>query len=169
MSIEPNETALLIAFARAASKAQEIEAVFRDSVIAALVLGDLAAKVRMDIAAGTRVRSLEDIARKIDRLPLGVLKEKFFKAFGHALSDPGVKEMFDAVNDERIFLMHNFFQAFPVDKLNGNKEAAIRLEKIDEILGRGLQIFRRAHEPAFLFGKIPPTTLREMLKLVVDA
>jgi len=40
MSIEPNETELLIAFARAASKAQEIEALFRDSLIAVEVAMD---------------------------------------------------------------------------------------------------------------------------------
>jgi hypothetical protein len=125
MSIEPNETELLIAFARAASKAQEIEALFRDSLIAVEVAMDIAVK-------DTGSRSFEDIAGKIDRLPLGVFKEKFFKVFGKGLSDSGLKETFDAVNDERIFLMHNFFQAFPMDKLNGNKEAAIRLERIDE-------------------------------------
>jgi hypothetical protein len=161
MSIEPNETELLIAFARAASKAQEIEALFRDSLIAVEVAKDIAEEDSGD-------RSFEDIAGKIDRLPLGVLKEKFFKVFGKDLSDSGAKETFDAVNDERIFLMHNFFQAFPMDRLNGNKDAAIRLERIDEILGTGLQIFRRAHDRALALGKIPPAKLREILKFLVD-
>jgi hypothetical protein len=161
MSIESNETALLIAFARAASKAQEIEALFRDSMITA--------EIAMDIAVeDTRGRLFEDIARKIDRLPLGALKEKFFKVFEKHLFDSAEKEKFDAVNDERIFLMHNFFQAFPLDKLNGNKEAAIRLERIDEILGAGLKIFRRAQNAAFAIGKIPPTKLRKILRSLVD-
>lgn len=160
MSFEPNETALLIAFARAASKAQEIEALFRDSIIAAEIATDIAAE-------DTRGRSFEEIARKIDRLPLGALKEKFLKVFGKDLSG-SVKESFDAVNDERIFLMHNFFQTFPMDELNGNKEAAIRLERIDEILGTGLQMFRSAHHHALALGKIPPTKLRTILKSLVD-
>jgi hypothetical protein len=125
VNIEPNETALLSTFARAASKAQEIEALFRDSLIAAEIAMDMALE-------DTRVRSFEDIARKIDRLPLGALKEKFFKVFAEELSNSGVKDVFDAVNDERIFLMHNFFQTFPVEKLDGNKEAAIRLGRIDK-------------------------------------
>jgi hypothetical protein len=161
MSDGPDESALLIAFARAASKAQEIEALFRDSMIAV--------EVAMDIGVeDTRGRSFEDIAKKIDRLPLGALKEKFFKAFEKDLFDSGVKEVFDAVNDERIFLMHNFFQTFPVEKLNGNKEAAIRLKRINEILGTGLQMFRRAHDHALALGKIPPTKLRKILKSLVD-
>jgi hypothetical protein len=161
MRIKPNETELLIAFARAASKAQEIEALFRDSLIALEVATDIAKE-------GSGGRSFEDIAGEIDRLPLGVLKEKFFKLIAKDLSDPGVKETFDAVNDERIFLMHNFFQAFPLEKLNSNKDAVIRLERIDGILGTGLGIFRRAHDRALALGKIHPAKLREILKFLVD-
>jgi hypothetical protein len=62
MRLEPDESELLIAFARAASKAQEIEALLRDSLIAAEVERD------------TRGRSFEDIAKKIDKLPLGCLR-----------------------------------------------------------------------------------------------
>jgi hypothetical protein len=97
-----------------------------------------------------------------------VLKDKFFKAFEKDLSDSDVKEMFDAINDERILLMHNLFHAFPVEKLNGNEDAAISLKRIDEILGTGLQIFRRAHERALDLGKIPRTKLREILRFLVD-
>jgi hypothetical protein len=154
VSIEPTETALLTAFARAASKAQEIEALFRDSLIV------------VEVHKNIRSRSFEDITREIDRLPLGELKKRFFKFFGRAHS--GTKEMFDAVNADRIFLMHNFFQVFPIEKLNGNKDAAIRLERTDEILGTGLQIFRRTHETGLAAGKIPPTRLREIMKFVVE-
>jgi hypothetical protein len=54
----------LVAFARAASKAQEIEALLKDTVIA------------VEVANDTRDRSFEEIAKKIDKLPLGPLKKK---------------------------------------------------------------------------------------------
>jgi hypothetical protein len=141
MNNAAEESEFLVKFARAASKAQEIEALFRDSLIVV--------EVHKNIAR----RSFEDIAREIDRLPLGELKKRSFKFF--ARSNSRVKEMFDAVNAERIFLMHNFFQVFPIEKLNGNKDAAIRLAKIDETVGTGLQIVRRAHETGLAAAKIP--------------
>jgi len=59
MSVRPDESELLIAFARAASKAQEVEALLRDTVIGVEVVND------------TRNRSFEAIAKEIDKLPFG--------------------------------------------------------------------------------------------------
>jgi hypothetical protein len=61
------DSALLIAFARAASKAQEIEYLLQESVIGAEVVAD------------TRHRSFEKIAKEIDKLPLGPLKKNTSK------------------------------------------------------------------------------------------
>ena len=55
--------AILIAFARAASQAQEIEAILQEMLIAAEVAND------------TKTRSFEGIAAKIEKLPLGPLKK----------------------------------------------------------------------------------------------
>jgi hypothetical protein len=76
--------------------------------------------------------------------------------------------MFRTINDERIFLMHKFFQSFPVEKLNGNEKAAIRLKKIDDTLGAGRDLLRNAFVGALALGKIPPTKLREVLKFLVE-
>jgi len=76
--------------------------------------------------------------------------------------------MFRSINDERIFLMHKFFQSFPVEKLNGNEKAAIRLKKIDDTLGAGRDLLRNAFVGALALGKIPPTKLREVLKFLVE-
>ena len=67
MSIESNEEAMPTAFARAASKAQEIEALLQETLIAA------------EVATDTENRSFEDIASEIERLPLGELKRRFLK------------------------------------------------------------------------------------------
>ena len=63
MSDGPQQSALLIALARAASKAQEIEALLQEMVIAA------------EVATDTKNRSFEEIAAKIEKLPLGPLKK----------------------------------------------------------------------------------------------
>jgi hypothetical protein len=67
---EPNESALLIAFAHAASKAQEIEGLLQDTVVGAEVVQD------------TRNRPFSEIAKEIDKLPLGPLKRKYLKTIG---------------------------------------------------------------------------------------
>jgi hypothetical protein len=114
-------------------------------------------------------RSFEDIAKEIDKLPLGQLQKKYFEKVGKDIHDPGFKEMFETINRERIFLMHKFFQEFPVTKLNGNEGAKTRLLQIDKILGDGREIFRRAFDGALaLSRKIQPEKFREFLAFVVD-
>ena len=108
MSVEPNESALLIAFARAASKAQEIEALLQEMVIAA------------EVATDTKNRSFEEIAAKMEKLPLGPLKKKFLEVA--QMADPLFAKMWEEINEERVFLMHKFFNAFPITP-NGDKLA----------------------------------------------
>ena len=157
MRTEPNESELLIEFARAASKAQEIERILRDSLIAFHVDKD------------TKKRSFEEIAKKIDRMPLGSLQEEYFKTVGKDMHDQGFKKMFYTLNDERIFLMHKFFLEFPVTILDGNEEAKIRLIQIDETLGNGLAILRRAFENAIAVSlKIHPAKFRDFLRSEVE-
>src|SRR6266540_7329783 len=117
-STHGSDDALLIAFARAASQAQEIEALLQEMLIAA------------EIANDTTNRSFEDIAAKIEKLPLGVLKAMFL-AVVH-VADPQFTKMWKEINEERIFLMHKFFKAFPMTS-NAERlaEATQRLAKID--------------------------------------
>jgi hypothetical protein len=76
----------------------------------------------------------------------------------------------DARTDRRhrTFLMHKFFQVFPVTKLNGNEEALTRLKQIDKILADGRQIFSHAFEGALGSLKIPRRKFREFLAFVID-
>jgi len=151
------ERTLLIAFARAASKAQEIEKLLQDTVLGAEVAND------------TRNRSVDEIATKIDKLPLGRLQKKYFKTVGKDIHDQDFRKMFEKVNQQRIFLMHNFFKVFPVTKLNGNEEARIKLKEIDEILSIGCEVFSHAFVGAIALSmKIPPTKFREFLAFVVE-
>lgn len=62
-----------------------------------------------DVDKDTQNRSFEEIARRIDKMPLGSLQKEYFKTIGKDMHDQGFKEMFYTVNDERIFLMHKFF------------------------------------------------------------
>jgi hypothetical protein len=117
MSEGPSEAELLIEFARAAAKAQEIERILSDTLVAYAVDKD------------TKDRSFEKIAEEIDGLSLGQLQKRYLTTLGKNAHDQGFQEMFRTINDERIFLMHKFFQSFPVEKLNGNEKAAIRLRK----------------------------------------
>lgn len=157
MSIEPNETAMLIAFARAASRAQEIEAILKDTVIGA------------EVSQDTRNRAFEAIANEIDKLPLGPLQKKYFEMVGKDIHDPGFKKMFKEINEHRKFLMHKFFQEFPITKLNGNEEAKIRLQQIDKILGDGREILKRAFDGAIALSlQIQPEKFREFLAFVVE-
>src|SRR6266576_3848611 len=126
MRIGPNEAALLDAFARAASKAQGIEAILQDSVAGIEVVQD------------TRNRPFPDIEKKIDKLPLGPLLNRFIKTVAKDMNYSDVFErLWYDINQERIFLMHKFFRQFPIAKLEGNEEAARRLERIDELLDGG--------------------------------
>src|SRR5262245_30093154 len=120
MSVEPNESALLIAFARAASKAQEIEALLQEIVIAG------------ELATDTKNRSSEEIAARIERLP-------FLKMV--QMADPLFAQMWKEINEERVFLMHKFFNAFPITS-NAEKlaEATQRLVKIDALLENGRRL-----------------------------
>jgi len=79
MSVGPEESELLTAFARAPSKAREIEALLQEMFIAA------------EVATDTKNRSFEKIAAKIEKLPLGPLKKKFLEVVH--MADPLFTEM----------------------------------------------------------------------------
>ena len=151
MNPKPDD-ALLIAFARAASKAQEIEALLQEMLIAAEVAND------------TQNRSFENIAAKIEKLPLGVLREKFLAVV--RVADPQFTKMWKEINEERIFLMHKFFNAFPnADKL---AEAARRVAKIDALLDIGRRLLKDVRDRTYDQLNIPQAKLREFLKFVID-
>src|SRR2546426_3220284 len=103
---DPDQPQLLIAFSRAAAKAQEIESLLQETLIIVGVAGD------------TKGRSLEAIASEIERLTLGQLKQRYLDGvIGKRIDDPEFAKMWKEVNQERIFLMHKFFQIFPLASL----------------------------------------------------
>lgn len=148
MSVEPNESALLIAFARAASKAQEIEALFQEVVIAA------------EVATDTKNRSFEEIAAKIEKLP-------FLKMV--RMADPLFAKMWEEINEERVFLMHKFFNAFLITP-NSDKlaEAAQRLVKIDALLDIGRRLLTQVRDRRYVQFNIPAAKSRKFLKFVTE-
>ena len=156
MSAAPDESELLIAFARVASKAQEIEALLRDTIIGPEVVND------------TRNRPFAAIAKEIDKLPLGELKRRYLETVGNQIKDPLFLKMWKETNENRIFLMHNFFHVFPVTALTGNEEAAKRLAKIDRLLDISRRMLRGVLEKTLDQFGIPRAKFREFLALVVD-
>ena len=148
MSVEPNESALLIAFARAASKAQEIEALFQEVVIAA------------EVATDTKNRSFEEIAAKIEKLP-------FLKMV--RMADPLFAKMWEEINEERVFLMHKFFNAFLITP-NADKlaEAAQRLVKIDALLDIRRRLLTQVRDRRYVQFNIPAAKSRKFPKFVTE-
>ena len=155
MSVGPDESELLIAFARAASKAQEVEALLQEMVIAAKVATD------------TKNRSFEEIAAKIEKLPLGPLKKEFLKVA--QMADPLFAKMWEQLNEERVFLMHKFFNAFPITS-NADKlaEAGGRLAKIDKLLDIGRRLLTDVRDKTYIHFNIPAAKFREFLKFVTE-
>jgi hypothetical protein len=124
------ENRLLIAFGRAAVKAQEIEALLQETVII------------LEVASDTQDRSLEAISQRIEKLPLGPLKDKYLETIGSGI-DPTFSNMWNEINQERIFLMHKFFQVFPLSESTANlKKAAERLGFIDNLLDIGSRLLK---------------------------
>ena len=150
-AVEPNESALLIAFARTASKALEIEALLQEIDVAAEVVTD------------TKNRSFEEIAAEIEKLPLGPLKEKFLKVA--QITDPLFPKMWKEINEERIFLMHKFFKVFPLPlNADGLRQASQRIAEIDKLLDIGQRLLREVRDRAFAQFNITP----EFLKFVTE-
>jgi len=144
-------------FANAASKAQEIEAFWQEMLIAAEVAND------------AKDRSTEDIAAEIEKLPLGVLKARYLAMLKTHLDDPVFTEMWEEINGERIFLMHKFFNVFPLtsdaDRLT---EAAKRLAEINGRLDIAQRSLRDLRDRGYAHFGIPPAEFREFLKFVID-
>jgi hypothetical protein len=153
----PDQSAVLVAFARAAAKAQEIEAIFKDLLLAA------------EVAQDTRNRSLEEMSAMIEKQTLGSLKQKFLEIAQQTVRDPKHSQMWKDINEERIFLMHTFFNAFGVvSRGEGIVEASQRLEKIDRLLDIGYRMLRELRERTFASFNIPQDKLREFLAFVVE-
>ena len=159
MRIEPNESTLLIAFARAASKAQEIEAFLQETLISVEVAKD---------ARHGSFRSFLETAKKIEKLPLGELKRRYLETVGKDIADPRFKKMWDEINEERIFLIHRFFNIFPIDELGRSGEAAKRLEQIDALLDIGRRLLKEVFDRAAVSFGIPREKWRDFLAFVVD-
>ena|SRR5260370_735180 len=145
----PDEFALLVAFARAASKAHEIETLFQDLLIAA------------EVAQDKNNRPLEQIESQIESETLGRLK---------ALDDPLHARMWKEINDERIFLMHKFFTVFPLPMSNADTtaEATQRLAKIDKLFDIGCRMLSTVRDLTFKSVNIPPERMREFLAFVIE-
>ena len=135
MSVGPNESDLLIAFARAAAQAQEIEALFQEMLIAA------------EVATDTKNRSFEKIAAEIEKQPLGPLKQKFIEVA--QMADPLFAEMWKRLNAERIFLIHKFFTASPIANTDSFPEAAQRPKEIDELLSIGCRLLTEVRDGTY--------------------
>jgi hypothetical protein len=151
MSVGPNESALLIAFARAAAKAQDVEALLQEMLLAA------------EVATDTENRSFEEIEAEIERLPLGPLKGKFLKVA--QVTDPLFPKMWKEINEERIFLMHKFFKVFPLPlNADGLRKASQRIAEIDKLLDIGQRLLREVRDRTSAQFNITP----EFLKLVTE-
>src|SRR5438128_1466496 len=146
-----DESALLMAFARAASKAQKIEALFHDMLIAA------------EVAQDKKNRPLEQIEKQIESETLGRLKWRFLEIVQKTVGDPLHAQMWKEINDERIFLMHKFFTAFPLPVSDAHiiAEAEQRLDKIDKLFDIGCRLLSTVRDMAFRRFNIPPARMRE--------
>ena len=86
---------------------------------------------------------MQTIADEIERLTLGQLKQRYLDSvLGKKIDDPQFAKMWKEINEERIFLMHKFFQIFPLASLVGNSEAAGRLHYIDRLLDIGRRMLK---------------------------
>jgi hypothetical protein len=153
---DPDKSALLIDFARAAAKAQEVEALFREMLIA------------IKVAHDTKNRSLEDIAAEFEK-PLGVLTARYLETLKTHIDDPRFTKMWNEVNEERIFLMHKFFNVFPITS-NADKlaEAAQRLAEIDALLDRGRRFLKNVRDGGCASLNIAPAKFHKFLQFVID-
>jgi hypothetical protein len=157
MSSEPKEIELLIAFARAASKAQEVEALLKDTLLI------------IEVVDGPPGRSYKDTAEKIEGLTLGQLKQRYLDSkVGKHIDDPRFAQMWKDANQERIFLMHKFFQVFPLEALNGNVEATERLVRSDKLLNICRGMLNDALEMTLGQTKIPREKLQEFLAFTAE-
>jgi hypothetical protein len=159
MSIESNESTLLIAFARAASKSQAIETLLQETLISVEVAKD---------ARDGSFRSFQEIAEKIEKLPLGQLKRRYLETVGKDITDPLFRKMWDEINEERIFLIHDFFDVFPITELAGNEEATKRLKRIDELLDIGRRLLKEVFDRTAVQFGVPRDNWRDFLAFVVD-
>ena len=156
MSPLATENRFLIAFGRAAVKAQEIEMLLKETLII------------VEVASDTQNRSLDAISQKIEKLPLGPLKNQYLKTIGSGI-DPTFSKMWNEINLERIFLMHKFFQVFPLSGSTEHlKKAAERLGFIDGLLDIGCRLLKDVRYLTLKQMNLTPARVRELLALAVE-
>jgi hypothetical protein len=109
-----------------------------------------------------------EIAEEFEKLTLGELKRRYLKTVGKDNTDPLFTKMWDEINQERIFLMHHFFDVFRIETLDGNQTAAKRLERIDALLDIGRRLLRDVFDMTAVGFGIPPEKWRDFLQFVVD-
>jgi hypothetical protein len=147
------ESQLLVAFGRAAVKAQEIEALLKETLIV------------VEVASDKRHRSVATITKEIENLTLGLLKDQYLQTIGHRVTDPAFSKMWDEVNRERIFLMHKFFQVFPLGSTDHTK-AAEKLTSIDNLLDYSCRLLTIVRYTALSKMNLKPARVRELLGIV---
>ena len=151
-----DDSEVLIAFARTAAKAQAIEALFQELLMAA------------EVAEDKHGRSFEEIAAKIESETLGRLKGRFMDITAGQVNDPNYTRMWKEINDSRIFLIHKFFSVFPIPLTEDHKKLAQKqLAHYDALFDIGFQLLRDVRDITFGQMNIPPDRLREFLAFVV--
>ncbi len=110
------------------------------------------------------------IAKEIEKLPLGPLRDKYLKTIGKSIadSDPLFPKMWKEINEERIFLMHKFFHVFPVSGLTGNEKAATKLAHIDKLLDIGRRMLKDVLDMTLAQLNLTPQKLRDLLAFVTE-
>jgi hypothetical protein len=101
MSEGPSESEILIEFARAAAKAQEIERILSDTLVAYAVDKD------------TKDRSFEKIAEEIDGLSLGQLQKDISRHSGKTNTIKASKKCSAVSTTREFFLCTNSSSHFP--------------------------------------------------------
>ena|SRR5215471_18678316 len=76
--------------------------------------------------------------------------------------------MWKDINDERNFLMHEFFCVYPISRLGGNQEAANRLARIDSLLDIGRCMLKQVLEMTLAQFNIQPAEFRQFLAAVAE-
>src|SRR6266480_1468946 len=110
------------------------------------------------------------IAKEIEKLPLGPLRDKYLKTIGKSIADSGplFPKMWKEINEERIFLMHKFFHVFPVSGLTGNEKAATKLAHIDKLLDIGRRMLKDVLDMTLAQLNLTPQKLRDLLAFVTE-
>ena len=70
--------------------------------------------IGFEIVKDNRNRSFPDIAKEIDELTLGQLKQRYLETIGKRVDDPVFEKMWKEINQERFSLCINSSMYFPL-------------------------------------------------------